>query len=100
MPFAIVFAKSVAVDLAGLRPFDRKLVLDRIDEQLIHHPNQQTRNKKILVGLVPPWGSVEPVWELRIGELRAFYDVDEGASRVTIRAVRRKPPHLTIGDIL
>ena len=49
-------------------PFDRKQLLDHIDEQLTHRPAQATRNKKILVGLVPPWDHEEPIWELRVGE--------------------------------
>ncbi len=60
----------------------------------------ETRNKKKLVGLVPPWEHVEPVWELRVGEFRVFYDVDEVEARVVVRAVRRKPPHKATEEIL
>ena len=60
----------------------------------------ETRNKKILVGLTPPWEHQPPVWELRVGEYRVFYDVDEPDRRVTVRAVRRKPPHATTEGIL
>jgi len=75
-------------------------ILEHIEAQLTHQPTQQTRNKKILVGLIPPWEYVEPVWELRVGEYRVFYDVDEDASIVTIRAIRHKPPHKTTEEIL
>jgi len=98
--FTIDYAESVANDLADLRAFDRKQLLDRIDEQLIHQPTQETRNKKILVGLIPPWEHEEPIWELRVGEYRIFYDVDEDASRVSVRAIRHKPPHKTTEDVL
>ncbi len=77
-----------------------KNVLDTIDKQLLHEPTRQTRNRKILVSLIPPWEHVPPVWELRIGEYRVFYDVDEETSTVTIRAVRYKPPHMTTEEIL
>ena len=75
-------------------------ILDRIEEQLTHEPTKATRHRKLLVGLVPPWDHAPPVWELRIGEYRAFYDVDEAASAVIVRAVRRKPPHRTTAEIL
>src|SRR5262249_46007503 len=68
-------------------------VLEKIDEQLTHNPTEETRNKKVLVGLKPPWEHEEPVRELRVGKYRVFYDVDEEAGRVIIRAVREKPPH-------
>jgi len=41
-----------------------------------------------------------PVWELRINEYRVFYDVDDAAKQVVVRAVRRKPPHKTTEEIL
>jgi len=98
--FIIDYAEGVAEDLADLRAFERKRVLDEIDKQLIHEPTRETKNRKILVGLVPSWEHVQPVWELRIGEYRVFYDVDEEASTVTIRAIRHKPPHKTTEEIL
>lgn len=52
---------------------------------LRHEPMRQTRNRKMLLGLVPPGEQVEPAWELRIGEYRVFYHVDEAASIVSIR---------------
>ena len=98
--YAIEYAEDVADDLANLRAYERAQILDRIEVQLTHQPTQQTRNKKILVGLVPPWEYEEPVWQLRIGQYRVFYDVDEAVSVVIIRAIRHKPPHKTTEEIL
>ena len=98
--YEIEYTEDVAGDLAGLRAYERARILDRIEEQLTHEPTRQTRNKKMLIGLAPPWEHIEPVWELRIGEYRVFYDVDEEASVVVIRAIRHKPPHKTTEDIL
>ena len=98
--YSIEYAEGVAEDLAGLRAYERKSVLDSIEKQLLHGPTRETRNRKILVGLVPPWEYVEPVWELRIGEYRVFYDVDEESSTVNIRVIRHKPPHKTTEEIL
>jgi mRNA-degrading endonuclease RelE of RelBE toxin-antitoxin system len=74
--------------------------LDTIEVQLIHEPAKQTKNKKILIGLAPPWEHVAPVWELRVGDFRVFYDADEAAKAVAVRAIRRKPPHMTTEEIL
>jgi mRNA-degrading endonuclease RelE of RelBE toxin-antitoxin system len=98
--FTIEYAEGVAEDLAAMRPFDRSELLDRIEEQLTHQPTTETRNKKILAGLTPPWDHEPPVWELRVGEYRAFYDVNDAERRVTVRAVRRKRPHDTTEEIL
>lgn len=98
--YTIEFAAGVAEDLAELRAYDRQRILDRIDEQLADQPAQVTRNRKPIVGLTPRWEHEEPVWELRIDEYRVFYDVDEAARRVTVRAIRHKPPHKTTEEIL
>ena len=98
--YVIEYAESVLSDLASLRAYDRKRILDRIEEQLLHQPTQHTRNKKIITGLTPPWEHVEPIWELRIGEHRTFYDVDEDNAVVKVRAIRHKPPHKRTEDIL
>jgi mRNA-degrading endonuclease RelE of RelBE toxin-antitoxin system len=98
--FTIRFSESVVEDLAELRAFDRTYILDEIDNHLAYEPAKQTRNKKILVGLVPPWEHAGPVWELRVGEFRVFYEVADDVSQVSVRAIRHKPPHKTIEEIL
>ena len=98
--YKITYSEGVADDLGRLRANRRAQVLDRIEAQLRREPSRQTRNRKIVVGLVPPWDHVEPIWELRIGEYRVFYDVDEAESTVIIRAIRHKPPHKRTEEIL
>jgi mRNA-degrading endonuclease RelE of RelBE toxin-antitoxin system len=98
--YTIEYTESVVDDLEDVRVYERTHILDSIEAQLTHHPTQQTRNRKILVGLTPPWEYVEPVWELRVGKYRVFYDVDETALVVIIRAIRYKPPHKTTEEIL
>ncbi len=98
--YSLEYTEGITDDLKELRARDRKRILDKIEEQLQHTPSEETRNRKILVGLKPPWEHEEPVWELRIGKYRVFYDVDEAGQRVVIRAVREKPPHLTTEEIL
>jgi len=98
--FVIEYANGVAEDLKNIRAYKRTQILDSIDAQLKHEPTVQTRNRKILVGLTPPWEYVEPIWELRVGEYRVFYDVDEEASVVIVRAIRHKPAHKKTEEIL
>lgn len=98
--YAVEYSEGAADDLKDLRAYDRAQILDRIDEELTHGPAVATRNKKVLVGLVPPWEHAPPVWQLRVGGYRIFYDVNESGQLVTVRAIRSKPPHLTTEDIL
>ena len=98
--YKITYSKAIADDLKSLGAPDRSQILDEIEVQLTHEPSRETRNRKILVGLVPPWEHVPPVWELRIGGYRVFYDIDEKAKLVMVRAVRHKPPHKTTEEIL
>jgi mRNA-degrading endonuclease RelE of RelBE toxin-antitoxin system len=98
--YDIRYAEDVANDLKRLRAAQRTQILDSIEAQLTYQPTEQTRNRKILVGLVPPWEHEEPVWQLSIGQFRVFYDVDETAAVVTIRAIRHKPPHKTTEEIV
>jgi mRNA-degrading endonuclease RelE of RelBE toxin-antitoxin system len=98
--FQIEYSASVSDDLADLNARDRKTILDRIDEQLSHEPTRKSRNKKEITGLIPPWDHEPPIWQLRVGEFRVFYDVDESTERVYVRAIRHKPPHKTTEEIL
>ncbi len=98
--FRIQYAEGVAADLAALQAAERSRFLDRIDVQLRSQPTRSARNRKPLPGLVPPWEHVPPIWELRVGDLRVFYDVDEPGRLVVVRAIRRKPPHRSTGEIL
>jgi len=98
--YTVEYTEGVLEDLRGLRARDRRRILDTVEEQLAHRPTQETRNKKIVVGLKPPWEHEEPVWELRIGKYRVFYDVNAEEERVIVRAVREKPPHRTTEEIL
>ena len=98
--YRIKYAEGVADDLRLLQANQRAGILDRIEVQLTYDPTRPTRNRKMIVGLVPPWDHVEPVWELRVGEYRVFYDADEADATVIIRAIRHKPPHKTTEEIL
>ena len=99
MRFEVVVHELAESELAELRTFDRRLLLDAMESQLAHQPTQATRNRKRLDGLTPKFEHVPPVWELRVGVFRIFYDVDESIHVVNVRAVRRKWPHQTTEQI-
>ena len=96
----IRFARDVEKDLKKLRAYDRKRILDEIERQLLHEPKRPTRNRKLLVNLIPPWTAVPPIWELRVGDYRVFYDVSEEDTIVYVRAIRKKPAGRTAEEIL
>lgn len=76
MPYRIEFAASVKSQLQALTAHQRATVLDAIESQLVHEPLVETRNRKLLRP-----NPVAP-WELRVGDLRIFYEVEDGDSDV------------------
>jgi hypothetical protein len=52
--YRIEYAEGVTGDLASLRAYDRKQILDQLEEQLKYEPTKKTRNRKPLPGLIPP----------------------------------------------
>src|SRR5262249_34481393 len=93
-----------------LRAFDVAQIVDAVDEQLTYEAERENKRRKVIrPGEQLAFEHLEPVWELRVGEFRVFYDVskEEGEDEppepqpiVRIRAVRRKPPHKTTRQIL
>ena len=98
--FEIRFAEGIEEDLRNIRIYYRNQILDAIEDQLAREPETRTRNRKLLDNLIPPWQTVAPIWELRVGEYRVFYDVSAAESVVYVRAVRRKPRGTKTEDIL
>lgn len=80
--------------------YHRGKVLEAIGTQLVSEPAIPTRNRKPLVNLIPPWTADPPIWELRVGDYRVFYDVSDEESVVYVRAIRRKPRGIRTEDIL
>ena len=96
----VVFSEGVEQDLKKIRAYDRNLILDAIESRWALSPNVETRNRKRLECLVPSFAAVPPIWELRAGEYRIFYDVDEEERKVYVRAIRKKLRHKTTEEIL
>ena len=95
--FEIALSRIAIDNIASLRPYDQRRVAAAIDEQLLHEPLRETRNRKQLhveEGVLP-FEHVMPLWEVRIGSIRIYYDVDEADGVVNVRAVRVKALHRT-----
>jgi mRNA-degrading endonuclease RelE of RelBE toxin-antitoxin system len=99
MRFAIEFSLTAEKHLNAVRVYERRQIADAIKRQLTSQPNVATRNRKRMDEAVPPFEYVPPLWELRISEYRVYYDVNEAANKVFIRAVRQKPPHKTTREV-
>ena len=80
-PYVIEYSPPSREHLAALSAGQRASVLDEVDVQLLHQPTVVTRNRKPL--------QPNPLarFELRIAELRVYYEVDEERRVVEIRAV-------------
>jgi mRNA-degrading endonuclease RelE of RelBE toxin-antitoxin system len=88
--FVILYDEAAEEDLRAFRAYEVRRLMDQVDTQLTKDPTTPSRRRKLLEGLVPPWDSVRPVWQLRVGDFRVFYDVDDERQEVTVRAIRRK----------
>ena len=80
-PYVIEYSPPSRDHLSALSARQKVTVLDQVDVQLLHEPTIATRNRKPLLPnpLAP--------FELRIGALRVYYEVDEERRVVEIRAV-------------
>lgn len=82
MAYRIEYSPDAEQHLRTLTARQRATVLDAVDEQLAHEPTVETQNRK------PMRPNPIAPWELRIGDLRVYYDIEEEPeNRVTILAV-------------
>ena len=83
MAYEIRFAATARRHLRTFSAHQRAIIVDAVESQLSHEPLTEVRNRKRLRPnpLAP--------WELRVGEVRVFYDVDEPGV-VTILAIGTK----------
>lgn len=82
--FQIDFTKEALEDLQGFRAYEQRQIIQEIETQLLYEPTQPTRNRKQLRE------NALAEWELRIDNIRVFYDVDVELSLVKIEAIGYK----------
>src|SRR2546423_14392425 len=82
--FEIKFTDQAIADLKLLKKAERRSIMSELEAKLIKEPAVETRNLKKL----RPNQLAE--WELRIGDFRIFYDVDQDNSLIKIQTVGYK----------
>jgi mRNA-degrading endonuclease RelE of RelBE toxin-antitoxin system len=85
LPYRTEYSPAAEKHLRRLTARQQAVVLDAVDEQLTHQPTVETRHRK------PMRPNPLAPWELRIGDLRVYYDIEEELEAVVlIRAVGLK----------
>jgi len=85
LPYTIEYSPEAEGHLRALTARQRATVFDTVDEQLTYQPTVETRHRK------PMRPNLLAPWELRMGDLRVYYDVmEEPEPMVLIRAVGLK----------
>ncbi len=94
MAYRIEYSPSTVDHFAALTARQRALVLDAVESQLMHEPLKETRNRK------PMRPNPLALWELRINELRVYYDVEQDPEpMILVRAVGvKKRDRVLIGS--
>ena len=81
MPYRIEYTRPALAHLRQLTARLRSTVLDTVADQLTHEPTMETRNRKEMLP------NDIASWELRIGDVRVYYDVLEDSQTVMVAAV-------------
>ena len=82
MQYIIEYSPEAEGHLLTLTARQQAIVLDMVEQQLLYQPTVETKNRK------PMRPNPLSPWELRIGDLRVYYDVDEvPIPIVSVRAV-------------
>jgi mRNA-degrading endonuclease RelE of RelBE toxin-antitoxin system len=93
LKYRIEYSPETEEHLRYLTKRQQVTVLDNVEKQLKYQPNIETRNRK------PMRPNPVAPWELRIGKLRVYYDIDEEENIVNILAVGIKERNIiTIGN--
>jgi len=82
LAYIIEYSPEAEDHLHLLTARQQKVVLDAVERQLLHQPTVETKNRK------PMRPNPIAPWELRLGDLRVYYDVEEQPeTKVIILAV-------------
>jgi mRNA-degrading endonuclease RelE of RelBE toxin-antitoxin system len=84
MTWKIEFTSRALSHLKALKAFEQKLLFNEIILHLEREPDIQTRNRKLL--------RANPLadWELRVGNFRVFYTIENDEVLVIVVAIGRK----------
>jgi len=71
LPYLIEYSPDAEEHLRALTRRQQRIVLDAVERQLTYEPAAETRNRK------PMRPNPLAPWELRIGNIRVYFDVEE-----------------------
>jgi mRNA-degrading endonuclease RelE of RelBE toxin-antitoxin system len=83
-PFTIIVTEGAESDLGSLTPYVQRLILDGLAVHLSRLPTETTRRIKSL-----RTNSVAE-WELRLGDYRVLYNVNDQERTVTVQVIGEK----------
>ena len=98
--FSLVVSAAAREELDALRAFEKRQISDEIEAKLLFDPLAETRRMKRLGALKAGFAYDAPLRELKVGNYRVYYNVNEQAHTVYVQAVRYKPPHMTTEEVL
>ncbi len=82
MAYEIEYSPDAEDHFRKLKASQRAIVLDKVDEQLTYQPDVETQNRK------PMRPNPVAPWELRIGDLRVYYDFSQEPKKIVyVRAI-------------
>ena len=83
MPFEVAFSPGAEADLDYYRAFEQRIIIDGIKQYLMADADAESkRRKKMVANPLAPW-------ELRPGDFRIFYEIEDEA-RVKMIAIGHK----------
>jgi mRNA-degrading endonuclease RelE of RelBE toxin-antitoxin system len=82
--FSIVYTDQAVDDLRWFKRHEQVTIVDGIEQQLCYEPITETRNRKRLRS------NAVADWELRLGNFRVLYRVDNDVEIVEIQRVGEK----------
>jgi mRNA-degrading endonuclease RelE of RelBE toxin-antitoxin system len=81
LPYRIEYSLEAIRHLRQLTARERSIGIDTVDQQLTHEPTVETQNRKEMLP------NDLASWELRIGDLRVYYEVLEAEQLVNVVAI-------------
>jgi mRNA-degrading endonuclease RelE of RelBE toxin-antitoxin system len=82
--YEVRFSEVAERHLKGFGARERRIILEAVEEQLVHQPTVATRNRKLLRE------NPTAAWELRVREFRVLYNVEEAIVTVFVVAIAVK----------
>jgi mRNA-degrading endonuclease RelE of RelBE toxin-antitoxin system len=84
MEYFIDYSEDAERHLSKLRARDQRIIVDAVDAQLMREPTVATRHRK------PLRENSLADWELRVGDFRVLYNVDDETRLVIVVAIGNK----------